>query len=50
MMTPESALLAAGKLYAARLSLRPLDRLPVPLQPADEAEAYQVQEVLNGKL
>ena len=50
MMTPESALLAAGELYAAHLSPRPLDRLPAPLQPADEAEAYQVQEVLNGKL
>ena len=42
MMTPESALLAARELYAARLSQRLLDRLPVPLQPTDEAEAYQV--------
>ena len=50
MITPESALLAARELCAAHLSLRPLDRLPAPLQPADEAEAYQVQEVLNGML
>jgi len=50
MMTPENALLAASELCAARLDLRPLDRLPAALQPADKAEAYQVQEALNGKL
>ncbi|UEM02756.1 fumarylacetoacetate hydrolase family protein [Skermanella rosea] len=50
MMTPESAVFAACELFAAHLSLRALDRLPDPLQPADEAEAYQVQEALNRKL
>jgi 2-keto-4-pentenoate hydratase len=50
MMKPESTRLAASKIYAFRLSSRPLDRLPASLQPADEAEAYQVQEVLNRHL
>jgi 2-oxo-3-hexenedioate decarboxylase/2-keto-4-pentenoate hydratase len=50
MMKPGGALLAASEIYAARLSPRPLDRLPAPLQPGDEAEAYQVQEALNRKL
>ena len=49
-MTPENASAAAGEICAARLGLRPLGRLPSPLQPDDEAEAYQVQDVLNESL
>ena len=50
MMTPENASAAAGEICAARLGLRPLGRLPSPLQPDGETEAYQVQDALNNAL
>ena len=45
-MTPEAIERAAALIRAARVGLVPLDVLPSDCRPADEADAYAVQQVL----
>ena len=49
-MNPEAIERAAALIRAARVGLVPLDVLPSDCRPADEADAYAVQQVLNSQL
>lgn len=49
-MTPAAIDAAAALLAEHRLRLAPLDALPEALRPADEAEAYAIQDALHAKL